>query len=456
MPTRITGAKAQGSAAPCKRNNRTLARLYSHVRTPRAIVGVAAHTITYSNNTGMERPLCDVVAELGTCESCIRGWNFDCSDDGGVWVTGRCSAVFQVSNGERTLVKCEPVDSRKVYLCGTTITERTRAWPFGIWNLTAFAGWAAEPPPGVACDVFCQHRRNSYQAMSELVRQAQQPPSWSADDARAYLQSVFREPLAHVPARALIERVEAAEWIYHHPSLPMGQMGCSHNLQRPRRSMCNAKRALRHGLVFCSPVKVRQINWFGFFQPRAESMCLHRHARPRKPAFHTDGSWLEVLRIGTIAVTGSPATVQRFGEGGGHGCWFLAVRGSGIWLNVGRSIRAHSRAELVRTLGFNMSDAIEEGLATTKADEARGRRGTAGWRNPFVEMHPKIRLCDVARARGYDSIQLQEEGCVNPPCYLEVVSCHAGCLKLPNKKCVRPDPSRPPLSPTRALTPSRG
>ena len=63
-----------------------------------------------------------------------------------------------------------------------------------------------------------------------------------------------------------------------------------------------------------------------------------------------------------------------------------------------------------------------------------------GYTSPWVEMYPGTRLCTAAVKHGYDSIQLAEEGCAKSQaeiprrtCYLEVVSCHAGCLALPNK-----------------------
>ena len=33
--------------------------------------------------------------------------------------------------------------------------------------------------------------------------------------------------------------------------------------------------------------------------------------------------------------------------------------------------------------------------------------------------------------------QLLQEGCVRPPCWLEIVSCHPGCLTLPTKNHYR-------------------
>jgi hypothetical protein len=59
-------------------------------------------------------------------------------------------------------------------------------------------------------------------------------------------------------------------------------------------------------------------HWFGWFTaPSPVDAC----ADPPLPSFHPDHAWIEVLRIATIAVSGSAAAVARFGEGGGHGCW---------------------------------------------------------------------------------------------------------------------------------------
>ena len=100
--------------------------------------------------------------------------------------------------------------------------------------------------------------------------------------------------------------------------------------------------------MFCRPLPIlRHIHWFGWRRLGA--------FQANDRAFAPDGAWIEVLRIATRAVT-DPSTYRRFGgvgEGGGQGCWFVEARGSGIFMHVGRSLRARSRGELVSRLGIN-------------------------------------------------------------------------------------------------------
>ena len=64
----------------------------------------------------------------------------------------------------------------------------------------------------------------------------------------------------------------------------------------------------------------------------------------RGRAHFPDNTWVEVIRIG----------MGRFGEGGSYGCWFWPMKGSGIFINVGRSARASGKHHVVELL--NMTD----------------------------------------------------------------------------------------------------
>jgi hypothetical protein len=165
------------------------------------------------------------------------------------------------------------------------------------------------------------------------------------DVLRGYFQSVYREPLAISWPNALVQRrAERLEWIYHGTGYHQ-QLTCAHPYGRARPSFCSPPNRSQHGLVFCTPIKVRNIHWFGFWrQTQTRERCGMTAFPP--PKWAADGSWAEVTRIATRAVTGGAGAIRRFGEGGGHGCWFLAARGSGVYLHVGRSIRAHNRSEL--------------------------------------------------------------------------------------------------------------
>ena len=133
------------------------------------------------------------------------------------------------------------------------------------------------------------------------------------------------------------------------------------------------------------------------------------------PMFSPDNTWVEVLRLG-----------PEFYEGGLYGCWFLAARGSGIYLNTGRSLRATNRSQLASILQLNLS--------------AKGRM-FLDW-NPW-RLEQNTRVCEFAIARGYDTVQLWWEGCgahrkpkknVRPTseaCFHEIISCQPQCIRLP-------------------------
>jgi hypothetical protein len=179
----------------------------------------------------------------------------------------------------------------------------------------------------------------------------------------------------------------------------------------PRRSRSAAHTALAIHAAACAEERARCATASSFARrSRSEARFtapspVDACADPPLPSFHPDHAWIEVLRIATIAVSGSAAAVARFGEGGGHGCWFLALNGTGVFLHLGRSIRAQSRAALGAALGINL----------TKLTSTPGR---PLWHSPWSEISRRcIRTCGSAMARGgeasisFDSIQLVEESC---------------------------------------------
>jgi hypothetical protein len=205
-------------------------------------------------------------------------------------------------------------------------------------------------------------------------------------------------------------------------------------------SVCEApastSSAHQPGLVFCPTIKVRNLHWFGFWRPA--TTLLHGCTETAEPIgsgspdearlvapFVEDDGWIEVTRIATRVLTGTAKSIRNFGEGGGHGCWFLRAVGSGVFMHVGRSLRAHNRTALMQQL-----------------DLPPPRGGSLY----FNEM--KLELCTAARLKGYVSLQLYDDNCghrgldarrrkenanfrLRHACFLEVVSCHPGCTTLP-------------------------
>lgn len=105
-----------------------------------------------------------------------------------------------------------------------------------------------------------------------------------------------------------------------------------------------------------------------------------------------DHSWVEVTRIAERSFF--PRPKKR--EGGALGCWFFAAAGSGVFFNVGRSLRATRREDLTAALNMT-SDVLHQ----------------AGVDRRYLELYPygidPLGLCERAAARGYDSLQIWDE-----------------------------------------------
>ena len=108
----------------------------------------------------------------------------------------------------------------------------------------------------------------------------------------------------------------------------------------------------------------------------------------------SDGTWVEVTRINSdcaqvnslLVGDGLMPLPRNYTTRVVNGCWFWVAPGSGVWLNVGRSLRMPSRHAL---------DHLVVGVknALTRFD--------ANWIDQ--------RWCGWARARGYDSVQVGVE-----------------------------------------------
>lgn len=268
------------------------------------------------------------------------------------------------------------------------------------------------------------------------------PLTPAASELRPYFRSVYRDPgVDALPDEQLASRWARLTWVYHTRVASMA-LAFAQDYHHAHASVCEApaptSSAHQPGLIFCPTIKVRNLHWFGFWRPATTLLhgCTETNgpivgtgssldeARP-VPPFVDDGGWIEVTRIATRIMTGTAKFIRRFGEGGGHGCWFLGAVGSGVFLHVGRSLRAHNRTELMQRLGLPPP------------------RGGSLY---FNEMH--VEICTVARQQGYDSLQLYDDVCghrgfdarrqrenanlrLRHACFLEVVSCHPGCTALP-------------------------
>lgn len=250
--------------------------------------------------------MCNLKRQIGKAP-CIQGLTYECSNDGAyVWVTGGCSAVLSTSVGSAA---CHTVDPQRVYLCHVR-ADHSRP---KLWNVSALGRWAYASG-GDQCDFFCRHRRNTHAVMAKLLKHAR-AQECSAADARRYLTTVYRDPRIMLwEDEKVLARVrlldELGSWVYHSTSTPSLQLGCAHNLLNPRRSSCQKPRAVRHGLVFCSPYKIRNLHWFGFFAAGSDQLSCRA---PAAPSFHPDNTWCEVVRIASTVSSSSAADTPQYG-----------------------------------------------------------------------------------------------------------------------------------------------
>ena len=91
-------------------------------------------------------------------------------------------------------------------------------------------------------------------------------------------------------------------------------------------------------------------------------VALQRSELHRK-AFYADHAWVEVMRVGIR------------NEGGHYGCWFWPLRGSGMFVNVGRSLRSGNKHHLAALLQTPHHDRF-----LPNATAARGYDSFQVWR----------------------------------------------------------------------------
>ena len=150
--------------------------------------------------------------------------------------------------------------------------------------------------------------------------------------------------------------------------------------------------------------------------------------------FHPDHEWVEVYRTLTNS---SWYAKNNLWEGVNYGCWFYPLlppfhRGSGIFVNLGRSMRFWSRADAnlyFRDLG---NWTIENGVLSSTSDLSM-----------YVGRHNKhaVKMLDAhwatkANGLGYDSIQLLA-GADGMP---EVVIARSVCLRQTSRTAIRTCP----------------
>ena len=225
-----------------------------------------------------------------------------------------------------------------------------------------------------------------------------------------------------------------------------------------------------------------------------------------RDALAADDSWTEVLRVSTGCIMngdqplrysdGEPFTEGKNrgwpGDAGKaaysfhpsaashrgrwpYGCWFYLVKGAGVFVNVGRSLRAQTRASHVKKTevgsGFGQLVArrlVQHRIASTAAPHASallghsaacaGRTHRPCFRprrrdvhrqlgipceereDPYCTRPPGDKLyCHLARQRGFDSIQIAQAHFNFRP---EMIVCHGKCATAAVRTACPPIPLR--------------
>eukprot|EP01041_Mallomonas_annulata_P011447 gene11447-23940_t len=132
--------------------------------------------------------------------------------------------------------------------------------------------------------------------------------------------------------------------------------------------------------------------------------------------FYDSHQWAEVVRFPTPCLIEGHISEEGFSSGWfgigpkvPYGCWFLRYPGTGIYVNVGRTIKAKTRYDLMTKLD------IDPGLNCTPTNlECRNDEG----------------FCGAALKLGYDSIQVNHYGSFAQYTLPELIICTGKCATV--------------------------
>ena len=254
-----------------------------------------------------------------------------------------------------------------------------------------------------------------------------------------YLQSVYRE---HLP-KVVHGGASGFIWFYHR------LVGLNVSCRQPQtwrfqRSLCCPP--LNSSASLCAlhrdqPQPVTPLNRWGYWLPTLSADSCDVDALQQEPLYAADDTWIEVIRLAARRFSsGNHVGI----EGGVHGCWFLAAKGSGVFINTGRSLRVLNRSTL----------AIQLGLRNETITDKQRLTGCIPGTKLFDEypycFENVFDLCSLVRLRlapaVYDTIQIWEERYSQRKSHrgdgrlfeLEVISCDDGCVSMPPKTFAGP------------------
>ena len=202
------------------------------------------------------------------------------------------------------------------------------------------------------------------------------------DAGRRYLAGVYRDDRLlrshNVSDQQFDHILQRLAFVYHSGRRAVTQCLCKASFHDWRPRMCDTVGGCSHvALVHTEPNLLHPLSYYGFWLASSLPAPLHSDAvvsRVRTEAwwvrhgFVPDHTWAEMLRI-------SPT--WSIGEGGLFGCWFEVSSGSGVGVNVGRSLRAIHRTHLAAALGFNVTALFDRPIRGREHLWEAWRRGRA-------------------------------------------------------------------------------
>lgn len=239
-----------------------------------------------------------------------------------------------------------------------------------------------------------------------------------------YLQSVYRSFLSNASDAELMQLMRSRRFVYHAALQlePMMVKCIALDCEFTRESCAEFQHNYSSiGLLqACDYYTSHFFARVGFWIPASVPYsCGPLPTSWPADLFVGDHTWTEVLRSAGLAKS-LARTRTHWVEGGGRGCWFFLAKGSGVFLNVGRSLRVSNRSEL-----------IDQFLLDAHASDAYHRDYKQ------VDIAAGHLYCIRAKERGYDSIQILSDSCspyngraleeIHALCPIELISCHEAC-----------------------------
>jgi len=145
---------------------------------------------------------------------------------------------------------------------------------------------------------------------------------------------------------------------------------------------------------------------------------------------------IEVLRIGVTWFKRGADTTNRTTlthEGGANGCWYMPMRGTGVFLETGETLYVANRSRLVNALRITKEMLVSAAMKAPKPRKLRGQFLLDMWSLGHAgKVYPRsiedyLPFCPHVRAHGYATVVM------GPPSSAarEIISCDDACMKQP-------------------------